>query len=37
MAPLIHADERRRGHRYVRLPGSRILRGTRLGVVEEPF
>lgn len=35
MAPLIRADERRRGHRYVRLPGSRILRGTRLGVLEE--
>lgn len=34
MAPLIRADERRRGRRYVRLPGSRILRGTRLGVVE---
>ena len=36
MAPLVGADERRRGRRYVRLPGSRILRGTRLGAVEEP-
>ena len=34
MAPLVGADERRRGRRYVRLPGSRILRGTRLGAVE---
>jgi len=34
MAPLIRADERRRGHRYVRLPGSRILRGTQLGAME---
>jgi len=33
MAPLVGADERRRGRRYVRLPGSRILRGTRLGAV----
>ncbi len=36
MAPLVGADERRRGRRYVRLPGSQILRGTRLGAVEEP-
>lgn len=35
MAPLVTADERRRGRRYVRLPGSRILRGTRLGWVAE--
>jgi len=31
MARLVAADERRRGRRYVRLPGSRILRGTKLG------
>lgn len=31
MAPLVRADERRVGRRYVRLPGSRLLRGTRLG------
>jgi len=30
MARLVAADERRRGRRYVRLPGSRILRGTKL-------
>ena len=35
MAPLVGAEERRSGRRYVRLPGSRILRGTRLGAVEE--
>ena len=34
MAPLVGAAERRRNRRYVRLPGSRILRGTRLGTVE---
>jgi len=34
MAPLVGADERRRGYRYVRLPGSRILRGTQLGAME---
>lgn len=33
MAPLVAAAERRRGGRFVRLPGSRILRGTRLGLV----
>jgi len=31
MARLVASDERRRGRRYVRLPGSRILRGTKLG------
>ena len=31
MAPTVRAEERRRGRRYVRLPGSRLLRGTRLG------
>jgi len=31
MARLVAADERRRGRRYVRLRGSRILRGTKLG------
>ena len=31
MARLVAADERRRGRRYVRLPRSRILRGTKLG------
>ena len=39
MAGLVAADERRRGRRYVRLPGSRILRGTKLGYfskVREP-
>ena len=36
MAPLVRADERRRRRRYVRLPGSRILRGTRLGFVDGP-
>ena len=35
MATVVGADERRRRRRYVRLPGSRILRGTRLGAVEE--
>jgi len=34
MAPLVGSDERRRGRSYVRLPGSRILRGTRLGFME---
>lgn len=34
MAPMVGADERRRGRRYIRLPGSRILRGTRLGTME---
>lgn len=37
MAPLVQADERRRGRRYLRLPGSRILRGTRLGWVPKPY
>jgi hypothetical protein len=32
MAPLVRAAERRRGGRFVRLPGSRLLRGTRLGL-----
>ena len=39
MARLVAADERRRGRRYVRRPGSRILRGTKLGYfsdVSEP-
>lgn len=31
MAPLVRGDERRSGRRYVRLPGSRLARGTRLG------
>ena len=31
MAPMVRADERRRGRRYLRLPGSSLLRGTRLG------
>ena len=31
MAPIVRSDERRRGRRYVRLPGSRLGRGTRLG------
>ena len=35
IAPRVRADERRRGRRYVRLPGSRLLRGTRLGAFEE--
>lgn len=34
MAPLVRADERRTGRRYVRLPGSRIVRGTRLGFTD---
>jgi len=28
-------DEARRGRRYVRIPGSRLLRGTRLGFTEQ--
>ena len=31
MATLVRADERRRGRRYVRLPGSSLFKGTRLG------
>lgn len=31
MAPLVAAHERRRGLRYLRMPGSSLLRGTRLG------
>ena len=31
LARLVAADERARGRRYVRVSGSRILRGTRLG------
>lgn len=31
MAPLVRREERRSGRRFVRLPGSRIGRGTRLG------
>ena len=31
MAPLVAREERRSGRRFVRLPGSRIGRGTRLG------
>jgi len=34
MAYLIRRDERRRARRYVRLPGSSLLRGTRLGFSE---
>ena len=30
-ACIVAADEQRRGRRYVRVPGSRILRGTKLG------
>lgn len=30
-AGIVSADEERRGRRYVRVPGSRILRGTKLG------
>ena len=33
MAPLVAREERRRGRRFVRLPGSRLGRGTRLGYV----
>jgi hypothetical protein len=33
MAPLVRREERRRGRRFVRLPGSRLGRGTRLGWV----
>lgn len=35
MAPLVRRAERRRGGRFVRLPGSRLLRGTRLGLVSD--
>ena len=35
MAPRVRAAERRRGGRFVRLPGSRLLRGTRLGLVAD--
>ena len=31
MAPIVRADERHRSRRYVRLPGSSLFRGTRLG------
>ncbi len=31
MAPLVAREERRSGRRFVRMPGSRIGRGTRLG------
>ena len=31
MAPLVAREERRSGRRFVRLPGSRLGRGTRLG------
>jgi hypothetical protein len=31
LAPLVAADETRRGRRYVRLPGSRAIGGTKLG------
>ena len=34
MAPLVGRDERRRGRRYVRLPGSSLFTGTRLGYSE---
>lgn len=36
MAGLVGADERRCGRRYVRMPGSRILRGTLLGTLSGP-
>lgn len=31
LAPIVAADEARRGRRYVRLPGSRAIGGTKLG------
>ncbi len=31
LAPLVAADEARHGRRYVRLPGSRAIAGTKLG------
>lgn len=31
LAPLVAADEKRQGRRYVRLPGSRAIGGTKLG------
>jgi hypothetical protein len=31
LAPLVAADEARRGRRYVRVPGSRAIGGTKLG------
>ena len=34
MAPLVAREERRSGRRFVRLPGSRIGRGTRLGYTQ---
>ncbi len=33
MARLVRSAERRRGGHFMRLPGSRLLRGTRLGLV----
>lgn len=36
MARLVGAEERRSGRRFVRLPGSRIGRGTRLGWTATP-
>ena len=31
LAPIVAADEARRGRRYVRVPGSRAIAGTKLG------
>lgn len=33
MAPLVAREERRSGRRFVRLPGSRVGRGTKLGYI----
>ena len=35
MERIVAADEARTGRRYVRLPGSRILRGTKLGYLRD--
>ena len=35
-AGIVGSDEERRGRRYVRVPGSRILRGTKLGYSRRP-
>lgn len=35
MAPLVRGAERRRGGWFVRLPGSRVVRGTRLGLAAD--
>jgi drug/metabolite transporter (DMT)-like permease len=32
---IVRADERKRGRRYVRLPGSRLVTGTRLGFTRD--